>query len=210
MDVVGPDDAGIQAAASALRKGKPVVIPTDTVYGLAALASDAAAVDRLFELKQRPADRSIAVLVAHRKQAETIAVFAAAERRIVEQLWPGALTLVVRRRDDAPSHIGRVDGTVGVRSPGLAVVRALAEQVGPLATTSANRSGCETPAEAVAAAADLAGPVAVVIDAGRCVGTPSTVARVDDHGIIAVLREGSVEHGAISAAAMGGISSTWD
>ncbi len=193
MRVVAPDETGLAAAAAALRSGQPIVVPTDTVYGLAVIAGDPDALDRLFALKRRPRERSIAVLVADRDQAETLAVFNESTTHAADTHWPGALTLVVDRHDHIDASVGRDDGTVGVRCPGHDFVRALAAEVGPLATTSANLSGQDTPELAIDAAEALDGDVIVVVDGGPCSGTASTVARIRDDGEIIVFRQGEVE-----------------
>lgn len=187
-----PDAAGLTAAVEALRAGDPIVIPTDTVYGLAVVAGNAAALDRVFALKRRPTERSIAVLVGDVGQASEFAHINRYEKRIAESCWPGALTLVLNRLETADPSVGRDDGTVGVRCPNHSFVRMLALAVGPLATTSANLSGEQTPAEAAAAASALAGDVALTIDGGRCEGSASTVARVDHDGDIMVFRQGAI------------------
>lgn len=188
------DPAAFVATVSSLRRGEPAIVPTDTVYGVAAIATDSVGVDALFELKARPADRSVAVLVADAGQMDAIADVSDGERRLMEAFWPGGLTLVVARRPDI-SGIGADDGTVGVRCPDEEFVRRVAHEVGPLATTSANLSGKPTPSEAAAASASLTGPVAVVIDGGTRSGLASTVARVVEVGgelSVEVLRPGPV------------------
>lgn len=190
-ELVKPNAAGLAAAIDAITAGLPVVLPTDTVYGLAVRAGDQPAVDRLFELKRRPVERAIAVLVGDATQAGEIAHLNRFERRVVAACWPGALTLVLNRLASADPSIGRADGTVGVRCPNNSFVRMLALAVGPLATTSANLSGEPTPVEATAAAAALDGDVSVTIDGGPCEGSASTVARVDHDGDIMILRAGA-------------------
>jgi len=185
-----PDAAGLSAAIDAIKAGEPIIIPTDTVYGLAVLAGDVTGLDRIFALKRRPTERSIAVLVGDVDQAAELAALNKFERRVAAQCWPGALTLVLNRLETADPTIGRADGTVGVRCPNNAFVRMLALAVGPLATTSANISGEPTPSEAAEAAAALDGAVVVSIDGGRCAGQASTVARVDHDGDVMVFREG--------------------
>jgi L-threonylcarbamoyladenylate synthase len=154
-------------------------------------AGDGPAVEKLFELKRRPVERSIAVLVGDARQAAEIAHLNRYEQRVVEQCWPGALTLVLNRLASADPSIGREDGTVGVRCPNNSFVRMLALAVGPLATTSANLSGEPTPVEAEHAAAALDGDVSVTIDGGPCKGSASTVARVDRDGHIMIFRAGA-------------------
>jgi len=191
LRILAADSEGLDAAIAALRSGEPVVLPTDTVHGLAVIAGDSAALERVFELKRRPAERSIAVLVASVDQAETLVEFSDAERRLGHAFWPGALTIIAHRRPDADPSIGRSDGTVGVRCPNEAFVRSLAERLGPLATTSANLSGESTPATALEAAVALVGNVALVIDDGERNGSASTVVRVRDGGF-EIVREGAI------------------
>ena len=195
------DAAGLAAAIEALNSGEPIVVPTDTVYGLAVRAGDAAALDRVFALKRRPAERSVAVLVSDIDQATEFAALNTYERRVADGCWPGALTLVLNRLATADTSIGRSDGTVGVRCPDNPFVRMLALAVGPLATTSANLSGEPTPVEAAAAVEALDGSVGTAIDGGRCEGVASTVARIDIDGDIVVLRQGQYSQSDLEAIA---------
>jgi len=198
---VKPDATGLAAAIEALNSGEPIVVPTDTVYGLAVRAGDAAALDRVFALKRRPAERSVAVLVSDIDQAAEFAALNTYERRVADGCWPGALTLVLNRLATADTSIGRSDGTVGVRCPDNPFVRMLALAVGPLATTSANLSGEPTPVEAAAAVEALDGSVGTAIDGGRCEGVASTVARIDIDGDIVVLRQGQYSQSDLEAIA---------
>ena len=118
-------ETAVAAALAALRAGEPVGVPTDTVYGLAADAMDADAVQRLFVLKQRPVDRSIAVLVADLATAETLVTLTPPARRLAERFWPGPLTIVAARRPEAPAHLG-TGATIGVRLPDDDLIRAMA------------------------------------------------------------------------------------
>jgi len=176
------DPRAVDAAAAALEKGEAIVLPTDTVYGVAALPGRE---DRLRELKDRPASVPIAVLVAGVEQAESAAGqrLPAAAQRLAERFWPGPLTVVVP---------GPGGATVGVRCPDYGFVLRLAARVGPIATTSANRHGEPTPATAAEAAAALAPPgPALVLDGGSCGAVASTV--VDVLGAQPrVLREGAI------------------
>jgi L-threonylcarbamoyladenylate synthase len=167
----------VDRLVAALEAGEPVVMPTDTVYGLAALPSVPGATARLYALKDRRPDVPLAVLVA---EAEALAGLAAAvdERTaaLVAAHWPGPLTVVVRRHPDlAPWDLGGDPGTIGVRCPDHPLVQAVAARTGPIATTSANRHGRPTPATAAESAASLTGPVAVVADGGTLAGRASTV-----------------------------------
>lgn len=182
----------LDATVAALKAGGVVVLPTDTVYGLAAGAGQPSAIERIYQLKQRPADVAIALLVADVDQAAMIADLTSAERSAAARLWPGALTLVLQRAPATDTRLGRQDGTVGVRAPASEFVRAVAREVGPLATTSANLSGTPTAPTAGQAAASLAGLVDLVVDAGPSEGMASTVARVHLDGEVAIYRQGDV------------------
>ena len=189
--------AAVTAALDELRKGQPVGVPTDTVYGLAADAGDADAVQRLFELKGRPADRSIAVLVRNQAAAEELVQLTPQARRIAERFWPGPLTLVAARAPGAPPHLGS-GATLGVRLPDDDIMCALAGP-GPLAVTSANLHGGPTPPTAPGVAA-LFPTLSVVIDAGPRPGASSTVVDVTGTAPV-VLREGPLSLREISAVA---------
>lgn len=162
----------IAAATQALRRGEAVGVPTDTVYGLAADATDADAIQQLFELKDRPAERSIAVLVADLAAAGTLVELTPSARRLAERFWPGPLTIVASRRPAAPAHLG-TGATIGVRLPGDDMMQAVAGP-GPLAVTSANLHGGPTPSTAHGVA-ELFPTLRLVVDGGPRPGASSTV-----------------------------------
>lgn len=192
-------EADLGRAIDALRAGGAVVVPTDTVYGLAALPTVPGAVDRLFVLKGRPADMPIAVLVAGLDPVKALADLNDTAHRLADTFWPGPLTMVLPRRQGVDLPLGEPHATIGVRWPEHPVIAALATAVGPLATTSANRTGAPTPATAAEAAASLVGDVAVVLDGGTLAGTASTV--VDLTGPdLRVLREGEITEARLRAA----------
>ena len=185
--------------AAALRDVAVVLLPTDTVYGLAVATSAAGAVDQLFALKGRERDVPIAVLVADAAQAWSLAAspVPAAARQFAARWWPGPLTLVVARAAEWDVDLGGSGGTVGVRCPDHALVRELCRTVGPLATTSANRHGQPTPPTAAEAAAAV-GHTGLVVDGGTLGGAPSTV--VDcTVSPPRVVREGAVPAAALVA-----------
>lgn len=187
-----PDSASVSVAVAALRAGELVILPTDTVYGLAADGLNAAAVAQLFTAKQRPREKVIALLAASPEQAAQVAdLTTLAAQRLIARWWPGALTIVATARTLLPDGVG-IGGTVGVRVPDDAVLRAVAAQLGhPLAVTSANRSGDENSITFEAAVRQLAPWVAVALDGGPCpIGVPSTVADITS-GTTRVLRQGS-------------------
>lgn len=174
--VPADDPAVVERAAKALLGGGLVVLPTETVYGLAALASDPAATRALFARKGRGADVPVAVLCADAGQALALAAdVPALAAELAAAHWPGPLTMVLRRRPGLGWALGEPTDTIGLRCPAHDLVRALAARVGPLATTSANRHGMPTPSSASEAAAQLLGAVDLVLDGGMLSGTPSTV-----------------------------------
>ncbi|HEY1118101.1 MAG TPA: L-threonylcarbamoyladenylate synthase [Acidimicrobiales bacterium] len=191
--VVPADDAGVvERAAKALLGGGLVVVPTETVYGLAALASDPDATRALFDRKGRGADVPVAVLCADAEQAMALTqAVPPLAHELAARHWPGPLTLVLPRRSGLGWVLGEPADTIGLRCPDHDLIRALAARVGPIATTSANRHGLPTPASAAQAADQLLGAVDLVVDGGALTGTPSTV--VDLTGDVPrVLRQGAV------------------
>ena len=190
--MIVPTDDAFSMTMAALRRGAVVVIPTDTVYGIAARADDADAMARLFELKGRDSAKSIAVLVSDLGQARRLTSHGLDR---FAPFWPGPLTVVVPRAADAVLYIGDDESTVGIRCPDDAFVRRLALEVGPIAASSANASGAPTPATAREIAA-LFPTVQIVVDGGPRRGLASTVvdATVDPP---VVLRAGSLAPSAL-------------
>ena len=194
-----PVHSSVDAAVAALRRGELVILPTDTVYGLAADSTNAEAVARLFTAKGRADDKPIALLAASAAQAGQLADLGdATVQQLAAHWWPGALTIVARCLRPLPPGLTSPTGAVGVRVPADRVVQAVAKGLGrPLAVTSANRSG-EPPATTVGEAIRvLASSAALALDGGPCpIGTASTV--VDCTGSeLVVLRQGSVDVGTV-------------
>jgi L-threonylcarbamoyladenylate synthase len=151
------------------------------------------ATDRLFEAKRRPTDVRLPVLVDGVEQVERLAEVDQRARALMARFWPGGLTIILPRRSEVDIVLGDGPGapTVGVRCPDHAVPRALCAEVGPLATTSANLHGEATPPTAEEVRVLFGDAVAVVVDGGRCEGSPSTV--VDGTSSPpALVREGTV------------------
>jgi L-threonylcarbamoyladenylate synthase len=168
----------VDRAAALLRAGELVAFPTDTVYGVGAIAWDAAAVGKLYAAKLRSIDKAIPVLLADPADIALIARdLPPTALRIAEHFWPGPLTLVVPRADRVPDEVTAGGDTVAVRVPDHDLARALIRAVGaPLATTSANLSGQASPVTAQEVAAQLGERIALILDGGRCPGgVPSTI-----------------------------------
>lgn len=199
------DPRARRRAAAALEQGLVVAVPTDTVYGIAARIDRPAAIARLFELKGRRHKVAIAVLVHDVHQAESLGLFSPTAHRLANTFWPGPLTIVVDRLIPAPgrtpAELGGDGRTVGIRVPDHPALLALLADAGPLATTSANRSGLPTPASVKGVTEVFGAGVAVYLDGGPSAGgPPSTVVR-DDGGTLNVLRGGPVEAEALEAVA---------
>ena len=166
--LVADEVAALERAAAAVEQGAVIGVPTDTVYGLVCLCRDAAAIDRLFAVKERPSHKALPVLLGDAEQVRAVVRGAGGPvaQALIERYWPGPLTLVLPARSHLPAALTAGGETVGVRLPAQPFLRALARRVGPLASSSANRSGeppCATPA---AVLAQLDGRIPLLIDAG--------------------------------------------
>ncbi len=196
------DPAAESAALKALDGGRLVVIPTETVYGLGADATSGSAVLRIYEAKDRPRFNPLIVHCASQRMAQRYGMFDGRACRLAEAFWPGPLTLVVPKVEPSPISdlVTAGQRTIALRIPGLEPVRRLiAELDRPLAAPSANRSGRISPTTAEAAAADLDGRVALVLDAGPCtVGVESTIVACTGDAPV-LLRPGGVAREAIEA-----------
>lgn len=164
-------------AVAALAGGEVVAIPTDTVYGLSARAEDSAACQRIFQLKGRPEQVALPVLVADVATAARLAAPSAAValERLAAAFWPGPLTVVVGRAPGVELELGGDPSSIGLRCPGDEIALALCREVGPLATTSANAHGAAPCHRAEEVAASFAGQRLAVLDGGARDGTPSSV-----------------------------------
>jgi len=170
------DDEAIAAIADVLQRGGVALLPTDTIYGLHAVAANDAAVARIARLKGRGDDKPFVVIAA---SAEQLRAFGADVPAVLDELWPAPLTAVIRRGA----------GTVAARVPDVAWLRQLLARTGPLVSTSANRSGDPPISSIVELAKDMATGIDAAIDAGRRDGEPSTI--VDFTGTSPhLLREG--------------------
>ncbi len=168
LDEISSDQATAQAVA-ALCCGELVILPTDTVYGLAGNVSRETSL-RIFELKGRNYDKPLPVLVSGLEQLQQVArEVAPAVAALAERFWPGPLTVVVRKADDLPPEVTAGRETVGVRVPDQALTLALLEAYGsPIVATSANVSGAPAAASIEQVARELIAAVAVALDAGPC------------------------------------------
>lgn len=193
----GPE--GRAEAIRVLQAGGIVALPTDTVYGIAVSLDTPGGIERLFAAKERPPDKAIALLVADAGQAREIGELNAAAGALASAFWPGGLTLVVPRRHERrlPAALTADLPTVGLRVPDHEAPRALAEAVGPLPTTSANRSGEPEAGDAEALEAQLGHVVDLILDGGPAVGGPASTVVDTTVDPPRVLRAGAIQLEAI-------------
>ena len=187
----------MRLARTALRRGELVVIPTDTVYGIAADAFSPKAVQRLLDAKGRTRQSPPPVLVPSVDTLEALAaVVPDAVRKLVDAFWPGGLTIVLPSQPSLVWDLGDTDGTVAVRMPDNRVALELLSETGPLAVSSANLTGQPAATTAAAAEAMLGDSVDVYLDGGESTSVSSTIVDatrlVGPGGTLTILREGAI------------------
>ena len=196
--------AAIAEACRLILAGEPVAVPTETVYGLAADATNAEAVARIYEAKGRPGFNPLIVHVRDLAQAAQIALFSDAARALALGWWPGPLTLVLPLRPEAGIAPAVTAGlaTIALRCPAHDAMRALLEACGrPLAAPSANASGTISPTRADHVVASLEGRIPFILDGGETEhGVESTIVAVDESGI-RLLRPGPIDFAELAALA---------
>jgi L-threonylcarbamoyladenylate synthase len=199
--IIPDDEAGRAEAVAVLRSGGVVALPTDTVYGIAVDLATPSGVERLFAAKRRPPDKGIMLLLSDGSQAGEVGVVGVAARALAQAFWPGGLTLVVPRRPDVelPAALTAGTPTIGLRLPDHAAPRALAAAVGPLPTTSANRSGLPEGRDAADIVGQIGDVIDLVLDGGPARGGPASTV-VDCTGDRPrILRVGAVAPEAVAA-----------
>ncbi len=176
MTRVLPPEA-LEDAVKALLQGELVVFPTDTVYGVGALAEDVEAVVQIYEAKNRPRHMAIPVMVAEPERVTAVARLLPGFWALADAFWPGPLTLILPKTEALPPIVAAGGDTVALRIPDHPLALALLRAVGrPLAVTSANRSGHPPALTAKEALEQLEGRVALILDGGRAPGgQPSTI-----------------------------------
>jgi L-threonylcarbamoyladenylate synthase len=194
-----PEPESLAAAAAVIKQGGVIVFPTRCLYGLGADAMNPDAVERIIEIKQRPQDNPILVLIDSDNQLEMLVEkIPPAADAIMEAFWPGRVTLVFDAREPLPDSLTAQTGKIGVRLPGHPVAAAMVRQVkGPLTGTSANLSGRPGCYRLPDLDPQIAGQVDLVLDAGTLQGgVGSTVVDVTGEPP-RILREGQVTAGQI-------------
>lgn len=194
-EVIPADAAGIARAVELLRRGQVVALPTETVYGLAADATDARAVARIYEAKGRPSFNPLIVHVSGLSMAQELVEVPAAALDLMARFWPGALTLVLPLRPNAPiaSLVTAGLSTLAIRCPDHPVMQAVIAALGrPIAAPSANASGRISPTRPAHVLESLAGRIPLLLDAGPTrAGLESTIVAVDGD-TVRLLRPGAI------------------
>jgi L-threonylcarbamoyladenylate synthase len=182
----------ISRALAVLKEGGLVAFPTDTVYGVGALAFDGKAIESIYAAKDRPAEKAIPVLIGDLQELKKVGIdIPEVASTLASRFWPGPLTILVPKRTDLPESVSTT-ATVGVRVPDHETARALLRAAGPMAVTSANISGAQSPVTAEEVYKQLGGRIPLIIDGGRTPGgIPSTL--VDCTTLqLKILREGPI------------------
>lgn len=202
MNPRSPEPEAISRAEAVIRAGGVVCFPTRCLYGLGADALKAEAVERVFEIKQRPADMPLLVLISRSAQlAELAERVPPIAQLLMERFWPGRLTLVLDARQHIPARLTAGTGKIGIRLAAHPVARALAEAVaGPITGTSANLSGGNGCRQIAELDPRIARQVDLILDGGPLKGgVGSTVVDVTGEAPV-VIREGEVSKPEILAA----------
>ncbi len=192
--VLGSSEGELRHAAELIRAGEVVGIPTETVYGLAANAFDAAAVEKIFRAKGRPSDNPLIVHIADFSAVYEIASeIPPLAKKLSEAFWPGPLTMIMPKSPKIPLITSGGLDTVGIRMPSHPAAKRLIELCGvPLAAPSANLSGSPSPTTAQRVFEDMNGRIPAIIDGGESdVGVESTVIAFEDNGV-RILRPGGI------------------
>ncbi|HXK34387.1 MAG TPA: L-threonylcarbamoyladenylate synthase [Dehalococcoidia bacterium] len=180
-------------AIEAMRNGGVVALPTDTVYGLCAIATNSEAVRRLYQIKRRSLDQPLPVFVGSIEQARIVADLSAAAERLMQRFWPGALTIVLPKKPSYRTLAAAGSETIGVRQPADIVLCEVALQLGPITSTSANISGRPECRTADDVRAQLGDAVDVIVESPLpAAGAPSAVVDATDAAVVRVLREGEI------------------
>lgn len=158
----------IAEAARLIIGGGVVVYPTETVYGLGANALDEQAVIRVFQIKKRPLTMPIFLAVSSLDMLDKVAEVRKEDRALLEQLLPGPVSVLVRKKEVVPDLLTAGSPLVGIRFPEHEMAQRIIDRTGPITSTSANRTGSPSPASASEVSSEIAERVDLVVDGGKC------------------------------------------
>ena len=201
-DNAAAPDPDLELAVNVLRSGGVAAIPTDTLYGLAADAFNASAIEKVFAIKERPEGLALPVLLSGWEQLSLVSrELPDAARILAAAYWPGSLTLVLRRAATLPPRLTAGGDTVAARVPGHPAPRELARRLGrPVTGTSANRSGAPDPQSLEELRRQVGGRVDCIVSAGPApAGAASTIVDLTNIGGVRLLREGAIPFPNIAA-----------
>lgn len=185
-------DEALEKSVFILNKGGLIVFPTDTVYGLAAKFDESDAIERIYQVKGRDQTKALAVLIANLDQIKIISPrISENATKLINYFWPGALTIILEKREDLKAPLS-IDNSIGIRIPDDSFVRQLSNRIGPLATTSANRSGFPSSTKVDEVLEQIGDQVDLIVDGGECEGgIPSSVVDCRSEEI-KILRDGAI------------------
>jgi L-threonylcarbamoyladenylate synthase len=191
-EIIPASSEAIRRALEVLHSGGLVAFPTDTVYGVGAVAFDGKAVESIYLAKARPIEKAIPVLIADAADMEKVGMnIPAVAYQLASRFWPGPLTCLIPKKPSLPEAVSATT-TVGARVPDHAVARSLLRAAGPMAVTSANISGQTSPSTAEEVSAQLGGRIALIIDGGKTPGgVPSTLVDCTQEKL-KIIREGPI------------------
>ena len=163
-------------AVEALENGEVIIYPTDTVYGVGVNALNSNAVLKIFKIKKRPLNKALPIAVSGLEMVKRLAISTEKAERLMEAFWPGALTVILRKKPEIPEVVTGGSIGVGVRKPNHLIPLSIIKTLNlPIIATSANIHGNINPVDANEALDQLGGEVDLIIDGGRVSGMPSTV-----------------------------------
>ncbi len=190
-------ESKMEEIANALKDGKIVIFPTETIYGIGTSAFQMKSVDKIYEIKGRPEQKALIVLIANYQMLEDIAEISdEKEKELMGKFWPGALTIVLKRKENSaiPNNVTAFKDTIAVRMSDNEIIKKLIEKSGvPIVAPSANLSGVNNATKIEEILRDLGNKVDYVLDNGNIIDeTPSTIVKVEE-GKIKILREGKIK-----------------
>lgn len=185
-------EQALEKSIEILNAGGLVVFPTDTIYGLAAKFDNLSAIQKIYNVKDRDQTKALAVLVGNISQVEDVSdEIPRIAKRLMEKFWPGALTIVLQKRKEIVTPLSQ-DDSIGIRIPDDRFVRVLSENIGPLATTSANKSGMTSTTNVSEVLGQIGDLVDLIIDGGESPGGIASTVVDCRNNRIEVLREGAL------------------
>jgi len=192
VDSKNPSFEVVSDAVEAFKNGKVIVYPTDTVYGVGVNALDPHAVFKIFKIKERPLNKALPVAVSGLRMVKRLAIITEKAEKLMKTFWPGALTIILRRRSEIPDVVTGGKIGIGLRVPNhivpLSIIKTLKQ---PIIATSANLHGNVNPVDVDEVLKQLGERVNLIIDGGRVSGTPSTVIDVLKEPPL-IVRKGSI------------------